>query len=82
LSVLVDPNQQELSFVHITLLKKNITLRMSQWRTETCCWEIWLKIHFNNYVIEVVLDYILYLYIMTIWTQRGCLTWKFSISRL
>jgi hypothetical protein len=33
-------------------------------------------IHFNTYLIEVVLAYILYLYIITIETQRGCLTWK------
>ena len=29
---------------------------MAQWRAEICCWEIWLKIHFNNYLTEVMLD--------------------------
>jgi hypothetical protein len=33
--------------------------------TKTWCWEIWLIIHFNSYLIEVVLDYILYLYIIS-----------------
>jgi hypothetical protein len=37
---------------------------MAQWRAETHCWEIWLKIHFNNYLIVVVLDYILFSYII------------------
>jgi len=41
---------------------------MVQWRAETCCWEIWLKIHFNNYLTEVVFDYILHSYIISIWT--------------
>jgi hypothetical protein len=27
---------------------------MAQWRAETCCWEMWLKIHFNNYLTEAV----------------------------
>jgi hypothetical protein len=33
-----------------------------QWWAETCCWEIWLKIHFNNYLIVVVLYFIFIYY--------------------
>ena len=38
-----------------------------------------MKIHFNNYLIEVVLEYILYLYIVTIETQRECIIRKLKI---
>jgi len=68
-------NQQALSIVHITFLKK-FSLKMApDGRVETCSWEILLKIHFNNCLIEsCVRLYILYY--ITIETQRGGLTWK------
>jgi hypothetical protein len=46
---------------------------MAQWRAETCCWEICLKIHFNNYIIKVVLDYISYLKLYCLYTDLRCL---------
>ena len=52
-------------------------------RTETCGWEIRLKIHFNNCLIESCVRlhtlHFLYIYI-TIETVRVCLTWKFHIA--
>ena len=44
---------------------------MAHWRPERCSWEIWLKIYFNNYLIEVVLDYILYIMYYCYWNKKG-----------
>ena len=45
---------------------------MAQWRAETCCWEIWLKIHFNNYLTEVVVRlYFIFMYYYYYWNTMG-----------
>ena len=61
-----------LSVVNTNFLKKFRLKMAPDGRAETCSWEIWLKIHFNNCLIEssVRLYFILYIYI-TIETQRG-----------
>jgi len=74
-------NQQALSIVHITFFKK-FSLKMApEGRAETCSWEIWLKIHFNNCLtwscVRLYILYCIFLYsYITTETQRGGLTWR------
>ena len=54
--------------VHITFKK----VQPADGWTETCSWEIWLKIHFNNYLIEscVKLYFIFLIHIYIFINQR------------
>jgi hypothetical protein len=46
-------------------------------RAETCSWEVWLKIHYNNCPIEhCVILYILYIRIYITIENNGDVTWK------